>query len=126
MSKQKTQETETDKEVTENLIEQTELEGISTIETDSAAEVVEENPISAEKPENVSIEKPKKTKIEVNRVATAAVNGNKKMGVYKFLSLYPQNVYISTLLKLYYPHSFFTKDEWFMRIDEILNSPINN
>ena len=123
MSKQKSQETETDNEVTENLIEQTELDGISDVET---VEVVEETSVPLVEPETVPVEKPKKSKIEVNRIATAAVNGNKKMGVYKFLALYPQNVYITTLLTLYYPHSFFTKDEWFMRIDEILNSPINN
>ena len=120
MSKQKTQEPETDNEVTGNQIEQSELEGISTPET------IEEPVSTPAEPESVTVEKPKKSKIEVNTVATMSVKGNKKMGVYKFLSIYPQNVYISSLLTLYYPHSFFTKDEWFMRIEEILGTPINN
>lgn len=122
MSKQKTQEPETEKEVTENLIEQNELEGISQPEiTESASneigqEVIEENVIpKSEK---------KKLNSRINTVATTAVKGDKKMGVYKFLSIYPQDVYISTLLKHYYPHSFFTKDEWFQRIEELLNTPI--
>lgn len=117
MSKQKPQEPETDIEVTGNQIEQSELEGISTPET------VEETTSSPAEPETVSIEKPKKSKIQINTVATAAVKGNKKMGVYKFLSLYPQDIYIETLLKMLYPNSYFTKDEWFLRIQEILSTP---
>ena len=120
MSKQKSQDPETDNEVTGNQIEQSELEGLST--------TVEETAAPQEEAEIVpKVEKPKKsTSIQVNTVATVNVKGNKKMGVYKFLSVYPQDIYISTLLVLYYPHSFFTKDEWFQRIDEILNTPINN
>ena len=123
MSKQKTQELESETEnvVTENPVQQTELEGLTTPET------TEETP----KVEAVEVEKPKtsstrKLDPRINTVATSNVKGNKKMGVYKFLTLYPQDIYISTLLTLYYPHSFFTKDEWFLRIDEILNTPINN
>ena len=120
MSKQKSNEPETAKEVTENLIEQTELEGMSQPEiTESASnevvpEVIEENVV----PKN------KKLNPKINTVATTTVKGDKKMGVYKFLSIYPQDIYISTLLKHYYPHSFFTKDEWFQRIDVMLSTPI--
>ena len=113
MSKQKTQESETEeKDVTENPVETETLEGL-----DAPNEPAEIIPDKSE---------PKKLNPRINTVATSAVKGNKKMGVYKFLSLYPQDVYISTLLVHYYPHSFFTKDEWFQRIDDILNTPINN
>ena len=114
MSKQKTQESETEeKEVTENPVEVTELDGLGL--TAAEPEIV--------KPVSSSI---KKLDPRINTVATSSVKSNKKLGVYKFLSLYPQDPYISTLLVHYYPHSFFTKDEWFLRIDEILNTPINN
>lgn len=113
MSKQKTEANETaENEVTENLVEQSELDGITVAESATV-----EAPVSSSS---------KKLDPRINTVATATVKGNKKMGVYKFLSLYPQNVYISTLLVYYYPHSFFTKDEWFQRIEDILNTPINN
>lgn len=123
MSKQKTQELEsaTENEVTENPVEQTELEGLTTSETTNEPPKVEA--VVEEKPKTSST---KKLDPRINTVATSNVKGNKKMGVYKFLSLYPQDPYISTLLVFYYPHSFFTKDEWFVRIDEILNTPINN
>lgn len=49
-----------------------------------------------------------------------------KMGVAKFLTYYPQDIYIEALLKHSYSNSFFTKDEWFMRIDELKNMPIHN
>ena len=117
MSKQKTQELESE---TENVVAenpQTELEGLSTTETSQNDTPVEETPKASS---------PKKLDPRINTVATSSVKGNKKMGVYKFLSLYPQDVYISTLLVFYYPHSFFTKDEWFQRINDILNTPINN
>lgn len=113
MSKQKTDLSETEKpEVTENLVEQSELEGISS----TKEEVFESKP---------EIEKPVKV-AKINRVTTAAVKGNKKMGVAKFLSYYPQDIYIEALLKHKYPRSFFTVEEWFLRIEEILNTPINN
>lgn len=114
MSKQKTLESETEeKDVTENPVEVAELDGLE---------------IPAEKPAEpkIAISSPKKLDPRINTVATAAVSSSKKMGVYKFLSLYPQDIYISTLLVYYYPHSFFTKDGWFQRIDEILNMPINS
>ena len=122
MSKQKTLEPETEKEVTENLIEQSELEGISQPEITESAnnEVV---PEVVEEPVVPKSDK-KKLNARINTVATTTVKGDKKMGVYKFLSIYPQDIYISTLLKHYYPHSFFTKDEWFQRIDEMLSTPI--
>ncbi len=114
MSKQKnTDLSETEKpEVTENLVEQSELEGISSIKE----EVVESKP---------EIEKPVKV-ANINRVTTAAVKGNKKMNVSKFLLYYPQDIYVEALLRHYYPRSFFTIDEWFLRIEEILNMPINS
>ena len=112
MSKQKKPETTE----TENPVEQA-IDG-EVVSPEVVAETVSEAAVP--KTEVVS-DKPK-----VNRVAAMAVAANKKMGVYKFLSIYPQDIYIATLLKLYYPHSFFTKDEWFQRIEEILNTPINN
>ena len=115
MSKQKnTDLSETEKpEVTENLVEQSELEGISSIKKE---EVIESKP---------EIEKPVKV-ANINRVTTAAVKGNKKMNVSKFLLYYPQDIYVEALLRHYYPRSFFTVDEWFLRIEEILNMPINS
>lgn len=120
MSKQKSQEPDTQNEVTENLIEQTELEGIS----ETAEQPVVEEVQSAVVEKEPEIVPPKKSKIKINTVPTAAVKGNKKMGVYKFLMLYPQDIYIETLLKMLYPNSFFTKEEWFQRIQEILNMPV--
>lgn len=118
MSKQKnTDLSETEKpEVTENLVEQSELEGIS-----STPEKVEE--VVESKPE---IEKPVKQGAKINRVTTAAVKANKKMNVSKFLLYYPQDIYVEALLRHYYPKSFFTVEEWFKRIEEILNMPVNN
>ena len=113
MSKQKTLEPEN--EVTENL----ELEGLSNTAETPVETVVK--PIV-----ETVVEPVKSPKVKINTVATAKVAANKKMGVYKFLSLYPQDIYIETLLKYYYPHSFYTKDEWFQRIQDILNTPINN
>ena len=120
MSKQKNADLSktTENEVTENLVEQSELEGISsTPETEVKKEEVIESKPEIEKPAKVA---------KINKVTTAAVKGNKKMGVAKFLSYYPQDVYIEALLKHRYPKSFFTVDEWFQRIEEILNTPINN
>lgn len=123
MSKQKKPET-TETDVIENPIEQVEQpETIETAAPDVASEPISEviEPVVSE-PES----KPK-PKVKINTVAaTKALAANKKMGVAKFLSIYPQDIYIDTLLRLYYPHSFFTKDEWFQRIEEILNTPINN
>ena len=118
MSKQKnTDLSETEKpEVTENLVEQSELEGISSTH-EKVEEVVESKP---------EIEKPEKKVAKINRVTTAAVKGNKKMNVSKFLLYYPQDIYVEALLRHYYPKSFFTVDEWFLRIEEILNMPVNN
>jgi hypothetical protein len=114
MSKQKnTDLSETEKpEVTENLVKQSELEGISS----TKEEVIESKP---------EIEKPVKV-ANINRVTTAAVKGNKKMNVSKFLLYYPQDIYVEALLRHYYPRSFFTVEEWFLRIEEILNMPINS
>ena len=119
MSKQKNADLSetTENEVTENLVEQSELEGISSEPEPVVEEVVESKP---------EVEKPVKKVANINRVTTAAVKGNKKMGVAKFLSYYPQDVYIEALLRFYYPKSFFTVEEWFQRIEEILNTPINH
>ena len=118
MSKQKNNGPETENEVTGNLVEQTELEGLTTSEVTEPKETVTETVVK---------EVPKKSlSPRINTVSKAAVSANKKMGVYKFLSLYPQDIYIDAWLRLYYPHSFYTKDEWFMRIEELLNRPINS
>ena len=119
MSKQKNDDLSetTENEVTENLVEQSELEEISSEPEPVVEEVVESQP---------EIVKPVKRVANINRVTTAAVKGNKKMGVAKFLSYYPQDIYIEALLRHYYPRSFFTVDEWFQRIEELLNMPINN
>lgn len=119
MSKQKNADLSetTENEVTENLVAQSELEGIS-----STPEKVEKEEVVESQPE---IEKPVKV-AKINKVTTAAVKGNKKMGVAKFLSYYPQDIYVEALLRHYYPKSLFTVDEWFLRIEEILNMPINN
>lgn len=114
MSKQKTLETETEKVTIENPVEQNELLGMDV--TESRVKVAAVIPDSSQK----------KSGITINKVATNAVKANKKLFVAKFLSLYPQDIYISTLLKFYYPKSFFTVEQWFQRIEEILNTPINN
>lgn len=101
--------TETEKEVTENLEMQPELEDASKEEVLKKPEI--ENPVKAAK----SAVKP--------GVSTMA-NKAGKMGVAKFLMLYPQDKYIETLLKFYYPKSFFTKDDWFLRIQEIRKKPV--
>lgn len=114
MSKQKENEKpETENEVAENLVEQTELEGIS-----EAIEIPKVEP---------EIEKPAKVvkSAKANPVITPLGNSTGKMGVYKFLMLYPQDIYIANLLKQLYPKSFFTKNEWFQRIQEIMNTPTN-
>ena len=120
MSKQKTVNSpETENEVTENLVEQPEL-----VETSSATEVgeeVTETTKESEKPVTVNAKL-----ASVTPVISVKANKTGKMGVYKFLSLYPQDIYIETLLILFYPRSFFTKDEWYQRIEEIQNMPINN
>jgi hypothetical protein len=114
MSKTKTvDKPETENEVTENLVEQTELEGISGNE-EIPKEPEIEKPVMAAKLEKVA------------PVITPMANKKGKMGVYKFLMLYPQDIYIETLLKKLYPNSFFTKEEWFQRIQEIKNTPINH
>ena len=125
MSKQKnTDLSETEKpEVTENLVEQSELEGISTPEKEPEKVETKVEEIVESQPE---IEKPVTKVAKINKVTTAAVKGNKKMGVAKFLSYYPQDIYIEALLKHKYPRSFFTVEEWFLRIEEILNTPINH
>ena len=120
MSKQKTNDSpETENEVTEKLVEQNELDGISSTSENVGIEEVKES--------SPEIEKPVKAKLaKVTPVISTKGNSTGKMGVSRFLSLYPQDIYVATLLKHYYPKSYFTKDQWFMKIDEILNIPINN
>jgi hypothetical protein len=60
------------------------------------------------------------------KTAITRANKSGKMGVYKFLSLYPQDIYIDTLLRWNYPNSFFTKEVWFQKIEELLNKPVIN
>ena len=111
MSKQKNP-PETENEVTENIVEQSELEGISSTEE-----------VSKSIPE---IEKPIKASAKVTPVYSTKGNSSGKMGVKKFLLLYPQDPYVEALLKAYYPKSFFTAEEWFLRIQEIMSMPIYN
>lgn len=119
MSKQKTVDSpETENEVTENVVEQPELEETSTTNV--------ENEVSESTSEIVETVKKTATLASVTPVISVKANKTGKMGVYKFLSLYPQDIYVETLLILYYPRSFYTKDEWYARIDEILNTPIYN
>ena len=86
-------------------------------------EKIEVKEVAASKPE---IEKPAKSDAMINRVTTSAVKGSKRMGVNKFLQYYPQNIYIEALLRHKYPKAVFTVDEWFLRIEEILNKPVVN
>ena len=102
-------------EVTENLVEQSELEGISNTPVAKVEEV------AARKPE---IEKPANTRI--NTVTTQSLKANQRMNVARFLSYYPQNIYVEALLKNNYPRSFFTVEQWFAKIEELLNRPIYN
>ena len=75
MSKQKSNEPETAKEVTENLIEQTELEGMSQPEiTESTSNEVVPDVI-----EEPAVPKNKKLNPKINTVATTTVKGDKKM-----------------------------------------------
>lgn len=101
--------TETEKEGTENLVKQPEIEDASKVEVLESPEI--EKPVKAVK------------SAVIPGVSTMA-NKAGKMGVAKFLMLYPQDKYIETLLKFYYPKSFFTKDEWFLRIEEIRKKPV--
>lgn len=110
MSKKSNTETET--EVSENLVEQSELDGLSS--ESSTSEVTESK----------SVVTSTATTVKVNTVAKTAVKSNQKMNVTRFLLYYPQDVYISALLKRRYPKNYFTVDEWFQRIEEILNTPI--
>ena len=117
MSKQKTNDSpETENEVTEKLVEQKELDGISSTPENIGIEEIKESSPEIEKPVKVA---------RINKVTTAAVKGNKKMGVAKFLSYYPQDIYVEALLRHNYPKSVFTVDEWFKRIEELLNMTIN-
>ena len=108
MSRSKNLATEAEKETTENLVEQPELSEATPKEnllkegTEIVKPVVNENP----------------------KVSSVRANKAGKMGVYKFLSIYPQDKYMETLLKFYYPNSFFTKDGWYQRIEEIRHKPV--
>ena len=111
MSKQKnTDLSETENEVKENLVEQSELEGLSSVKE----KVVESVPKVSDTAKSTAI----------NRIPTASVKANRRMGVSKFLSYYPQNYFIEAILRYNYPTSYFTVEEWFMRIDELMNQPV--
>ena len=90
--------TETENTVSENLVEQTEIESVS-----AATESVKETLASSEK------------SASINKVATvSSVKGNKRMGVNKFLQFYPQNIYVEALFFLL--HSFqLSKNTSFIR-----------
>ena len=119
MSKQKNADLSetTENEVTENLVEQSELEGLSNNSKNIGLEEVVESKPEIGKPVKVA---------RINKVTTAAVKGNKKMGVAKFLSYYPQDIYIEALLRHNYPKAVYTVEQWFMRIEELLNRAINS
>ena len=120
MSKQKTVDSpETENEVTEKLVEQNELDGLSSTTTEVAAEEVTTSTSEIVTPVKAKVSK-------VTTVVETKGNSTGKMGVKKFLMLYPQDIYIETWLKNHYPKSSFTKDEWFMRIEELLNMNVNS
>ena len=96
---------EAENEVAENLIEQTTLENL------------DGTPV---------VESSIKTKGKVTLVYSTRANKSGKMGVERFLMLYPQDYYMETLLRYYYRNDFYTKNEWFQRIEDILNTPIYN
>lgn len=117
MSKKSNDSPETEKEVTENLLEQTEAtkEEVTIEKVETSSDVVTEKTPEIEKP--VISSKPGNT-------VSVKANKTGKMGVAKFLMLYPQDPYTETLLRFYYPKSLFTKDEWFMRIEDINNTHV--
>ena len=49
---------------------------------------------------------------------------NPRLGVERFLQLYPQSFYVACLLRSLYSYFIGTKDEWFALIDELLNRPV--
>ena len=48
----------------------------------------------------------------------------KRYGLVRFLQLYPQPHYVVVLLQTFYANYVGTVDEWYARIDELLNHPI--
>lgn len=121
MSKQKSNNDspETEKEVTENLL----VEQEETTKEETTIEKVDNSSIVV--PETTpEIEKPVKSSIKPGNTISVKANKTGKMGVAKFLMLYPQDPYTETLLKFYYPKSLFTKDEWFQRIEDIKNTRV--
>lgn len=69
----------------------------------------------------------KKIKSE-NNVPTVGVmtvaNDNRKMGVYKYLQLYPKDIYISNLLKQLYPKKIQTKIQWDQTVSDLMKTNI--
>lgn len=108
MSRNKNLEKETEKEIAENLVAQPELSEVSPNENLLKNETEIVKPVISENP----------------KISSVRANKSGKMGVYKFLSIYPQDKYMETLLKFYYPNSFFTKDGWYQRIEEIRHKPV--
>lgn len=122
MSKQKnTDLSEVEKpEVTEKPVEQSELEGLDSKTGNIGLEEVVEKKPEIEKPVAVA---------KVNRVAAvtkAAINGNTKMNVSRFLLYYPQDIYIDAILRRRYRSQMYTVNRWFEIIDEIIHKPIVN
>lgn len=74
---------------------------------------------------NDSVEKESKADTGSSVMASKpTTNKTGKMGVYRFLMLYPQDIYMTALLKYYYPNSFLTKEQWYEAIEEIKRKPI--
>lgn len=99
----------------------------NTTEAENAQTELIDETVSANRPvvDTEAIVKPVESAVNPKTAVTKA-NKTGKMGVYKFLSLYPQDIYIETLLTWNYPNSFFTKEQWFQKIDELMNMPIYN
>lgn len=107
-------------EVTEKPVEQSELEGLtSNSKNIGLEEVVESKP---EIKKSVMVAKVNK----VAAVTKAAINGNTKMNVSRFLLYYPQDIYIEAILRRRYRSQMYTVNRWFEIIDEIIHKPIVN
>ena len=48
----------------------------------------------------------------------------RRYGLERFLQLYPQPPYVETLLRAFCANEVLTVEEWYARINELLNHPI--
>lgn len=65
------------------------------------------------------------SKSSVGGASTMTVaNDNRKMGVFKYLSLYPKDIYISNLLKQLYPKKIQSKTDWDKTVSDLLKTNI--